>query len=189
MLRPLSSSSSSSSLVSLVSLHRPRGFVFGSMKCTDASFHAMRCISCINELTLVGGCRVSGAFTPLAVGKKKPYTPSVCAVLPSPSVCFLSSRILNFWIKFQDGQNTRLFLRPHWSFFSFLPGYHVKHHMEQIKPGEQEEEEEEEEGGSYWSLPSLSTGTITSATGLGLNTTVNIYTEAEPESSSGALLL
>lgn len=71
-----------------------------------------------NGLTSVGGCRL---FSEFALTEKSVRLLPAC--LPSPSVCFLSSRIQNFWIKFQDGQNTRLFLRPHeWAFF-FFPGW------------------------------------------------------------------
>lgn len=109
--------------------------------------------------------RLRSIWVSLLSSQFKKTPPSSSAFLPSPSVCFLSSRIPNFWIKFQDGQNTRLFPPPTqvFFFFFFLPGYHVKHHMEQIKAEERQQQEEEEEALTF-SLPSNSTWTITSIT-------------------------
>lgn len=107
--------------------------------------------------------RLRSIWVSLLSSQFKKNPPSSSAFLPSPSVCFLSSRIPNFWIKFQDGQNTRLFPPPTQVFF-FLPGYHVKHHMEQIKAEERQQQEEEEEEALTFSLPSNSTWTITSIT-------------------------
>lgn len=140
-----------------------------------------RDISCINELTF--GRRLQGTwwlYSPFAGGElKKPHSVrlSCLAALPPPfAFCLPGS-----WTSESNFRTDKIrgFLPPptqefFFFFFFSLAGYHVKHHMEQIKP--------EEQGGWGEDLCSQSTAdptvTVTSSTHVCPNTTADIYSGA-----------